>query len=168
MKKYILTGAPGCGKSSIAQRLDIRYGEHVIREAAEDYIRMRQAEGQKQPWTDSDFQQKILELQIQRDARVPKDAARVFIDRGYEDGLAYSSEKALTENIRKAGGSYTKVFLIENLGSTNTNEVRRENHEEAMRLEKRFEEIYKAKGYEVVRIPSTGLAERVQKILEEL
>ena len=44
MKKYILTGGPGSGKSSILLGLE-QQGETIIREAAEDYIKHQQAQG---------------------------------------------------------------------------------------------------------------------------
>jgi predicted ATPase len=114
MKKYVLTGGPGTGKSSIILSLEAK-GEYVIREGAEDYIRLRQAAGAKTPWTEPDFQDRILDLQLQREARVPKGATRVFIDRGVADGLAYAKEGTETyKRIEDAGKitRYDKIFSI--------------------------------------------------------
>jgi len=168
MKNYILTGCPGSGKSSILLYLEIVNGEHIVREAAEDYIRLRQAQGVKQPWTEPDFQLNILAIQVKRNAKIPANAPRVFIDRGYEDGRAYSDDKTLLERISQAaqGKMYDQVFLVENLGSTETNGVRQENHEEALRLEKRVEEIYQGLGYQPVRIPAGPVEERARRIME--
>lgn len=170
MKNYILTGCPGSGKSSILLYLEIVKGEHIIREAAEDYIRLRQAQGQSAPWTEADFQLNILDIQVQRNAKIPPNAPRVFIDRGYEDGRAYSDDKTLLERISQAskGKRYDLVFLVENLGSTQTNGVRRENHEEALRLEKRVEEIYQGLGYQPVRIPAGPVEDRAKAIMDAI
>lgn len=169
MKKYILTGGPGTGKSAIILALE-RQGEYIIKEAAEDHIKLRQAQGQPQPWTEPDFQDQILDLQIQREERIPKEAQRVFIDRGAPDGLAYAQPgteiyKRLLQEAQTR--RYEKVFLIETLGATEKTEVRRENHEEAIKLGLKLEQIYKSLGYEVIRIPVGTVEERLEKILQE-
>ena len=46
-KKYVLSGGPGSGKSSILLGLE-QLGEYIVREAAEDYIKYKQAQGQTQ------------------------------------------------------------------------------------------------------------------------
>ena len=61
-RKYILTGGPGSGKSSILLELRSR-GNTIVREAAEDVIRLEQARGNTKPWELPEFQRKILELQ---------------------------------------------------------------------------------------------------------
>lgn len=169
MKKYILTGGPGTGKSTLILALE-KQGEHIIKEAAEDHIKLRQAQGQPEPWTEPDFQDEILDLQIQREQRIPKEAERVFIDRGATDGLAYAQPgteiyKRLLQEAKTR--KYEKVFLIETLGTTEKTEVRRENHEEAVKLAQKLEQIYKYLGYEVIRIPVGTVQERLEKILKE-
>lgn len=46
VKKYVLTGGPGAGKTSLLIYLEI-LGELTIREAAEDLIRYQQALGRR-------------------------------------------------------------------------------------------------------------------------
>lgn len=169
--KYVLTGGPGVGKSSIILALEQK-GYTVVREAAEDWIKLQQAKGIKEPWFKPDFQDQILKLQKAREYKTRKARNKVFIDRGTLDGLAYyqkdgkePSEMMKTEIQRlKRYKRYTKVFLIENLGSCETNEVRRENLEEAIKLEKLQEQNYKQLGYEVIRIPSGRVEKRVELI----
>lgn len=168
MQKYVLTGGPGSGKSSIILALE-QMGEYVVREAAEDYIKYRQACGQKTPWVEEDFDQKIFELKIQRESAIPKDVKRAFIDRGYLDGVAYISKDAslaerMTEETKRVG--YTKVFLVENLGSIETNGVRKEGLEEALNLEKKQYENYTKMGFEVVKIKPGKLDERVAEVMK--
>ncbi|MFA6023342.1 MAG: ATP-binding protein [Candidatus Pacearchaeota archaeon] len=192
-KKIVLTGGPGTGKSSIILALE-NLGEYTIRESAEDYIKLRQAQGQATPWIEADFQEKILELQLQRESRVPREIERVFIDRGVADGLAYSeagteiykrTQEIARETRRVAGiiphpylagitwgekilPRYDRVYLIENLGFTEKTEVRRENQEEAIRLGNKLEQVYKELGYNPVRIAPGPLNQRVKAILETL
>ena len=169
-RKYVLTGGPGTGKSSIILALEMK-GDYVIRESAEDYIKLRQAQGQQEPWTEPNFQDRILKLQIQREARIPSDAKRVFIDRGLADGLAYESKGTKTyEKIRKETEKvmYEKVFLIEPIGSTEKTEVRRENHEEAVKIGEKLNQLYKKLGYQPIKINSGHLEERVQEIMQKI
>ena len=113
-KKYVLSGGPGSAKSSILLGLEQR-GEYVVREAAEDYIRYRHAQGQMQPWVEEDFQDKILELSMQREEKIHPKAERVFMDRGLLDGLAYAKKgskiyEKLLETAKNA--NYDIVFII--------------------------------------------------------
>lgn len=48
VKKYVITGGPGTGKSSIILALE-KKGEHIVHEAAEDFIKLQQARGIKEP-----------------------------------------------------------------------------------------------------------------------
>jgi predicted ATPase len=168
--KYVLTGGPGTGKSSIILALE-QMGEYVVREAAEDVITVMQARGIKEPWREQGFQDKILALQIQREERIPKEAKRIFIDRSAADGLAYtepgtSIHQRVLEESRKR--RYDKIFLIEQLGFTEKTKVRRECHEEALQKGKMLEDIYKQFGYDIIRILAGPLDERVTNILKEI
>ena len=51
MKRFILTGAPGAGKTAILRLLELE-GFGVVEEAATDVIALWQAQGIAQPWTD--------------------------------------------------------------------------------------------------------------------
>ena len=117
MKMYVLTGGPGSGKSSILRYLEIIKGQHVIREAAEDYISLRQAMGDAEPWLAPDFQTHITNLQLQRNER--NQFYKVFMDRSVVDNLAYveSGGDIYREMFPHARSQkLEKVFLIENLG----------------------------------------------------
>ncbi len=169
-KTYILTGGPGTGKSSLILALE-QLGEYTIREAAEDHIKLRQANGIKEPWREPDFQDRILDLQLRREERIPKETERAFIDRGRPDGLAYAQSGTATyERILKESRNkgYTIIFLVETLGTTEKTETRRENHEEATRLSDKLEEIYTRLGYKPIRIKTGTVQERLEEMLKNL
>jgi predicted ATPase len=65
MKRYILTGTPGAGKTSLIRALAAK-GYPVIEEAATDVIAMRQADGIAEPWQAADFIDTVVSLQKQR------------------------------------------------------------------------------------------------------
>ncbi len=169
-KKYVLTGGPGSGKSSIILALE-QMGEYTVREVAEDYIRYRQAAGVKEPWMEKDFQDKILKTQLKREARIHPDARRVFLDRGIHDGLAYVMPGTETYGriAREAERIlYDKIFLIEPLDFTETTETRRENRKEAMVLGYKLEQVYRYYGYTPITIRAGPLEQRVKEILKNI
>ena len=65
MKRYILTGTPGSGKTSIIFELK-RLGYAVVEEAATDVIGLEQMHTNPEPWMQPDFIDKIVRLQKQR------------------------------------------------------------------------------------------------------
>jgi predicted ATPase len=164
-KKYVLTGGPSSGKSSIISALELE-GEYVVREAAEDYIRLRHAQGQKTPWVEENFQGKILELLLQREERVPE-TERVFLDRGAADGLAYQQpgtelyDRILAESENRR---YEKIFIVEPLGNLVQNGVRRESYEESLKIQEKLEAVYRNLGYEPILIRKGTLDERVEAV----
>lgn len=164
-KKYILTGAPGSGKSSTLLELESR-GEYIIREAAEDVIKLEKKRGIETPWEEPDFQRKILHLQLKREAGIPSSLERVFIDRGVLDGLAYTQPRTeISREIQWVSHAYEGVFLIENIGSIERNGIRRETYDEALELEKKLTEIYLMAGYRIIKIPSAPVKDRAETIL---
>lgn len=170
VKKIVLTGGPGTGKSAILLALENK-GNYIVREAAEDWIKLRQAQGQPMPWVESDFQEQILELQLVRELLIPEQAKRAFIDRGVADGLAYATPG--TKTYQEILGAtkimkYDQVYLIENLGFTEKTGVRRENNQEAIEIGNRLEQVYRSLGYNPIRIPAGPLEQRINHIIETL
>ena len=176
MERYVLTGGPSSGKTSIILALENDWNMPVVREAAEDIIKLYQAKGIQEPWKLHEFQDYILELQVQREIQAKKAGyERVFIDRGILDGLAYyqimdrEPSEALQIALKKMQCQpYDKVFLIENLQGCETNEVRRENLEEALTLERMQNQNYQNFGYEIVKVLPLKLTQRVNMILDNV
>ncbi len=174
VKRYVLTGGPSSGKTSIIIALEMQ-GFPVIREAAEDYILLENAKGNEKPWEDKDFQHNILRIQKQRESAIPDCIREAFIDRGIADGLAYYQKEnrkppwlqlEAIEYLKKR--PYDRVFLIENIGECAKGYIRRENQEEALWLERQQYENYKSIGHEVIRIANIPLDERLRKITDSL
>jgi predicted ATPase len=64
-RRYVLTGAPGAGKTSVLRVLQ-ELGFAVVEEAATDVIGSEQRLGIEEPWQDDGFVDKIADLQRQR------------------------------------------------------------------------------------------------------
>lgn len=75
MPSYILTGAPGAGKTAILRLLEAN-GFAVAEEAATDVIALGNALGCPEPWHNDDFIDKVITLQRQRQGllRAARDA----------------------------------------------------------------------------------------------
>lgn len=65
MKCFIMTGAPGSGKTSILRALE-NLGYAVVEEAATDVVAAQQAQGNSEPWNDPLFIDAIVRLQEHR------------------------------------------------------------------------------------------------------
>jgi predicted ATPase len=65
MPGYILTGAPGSGKTAVLRQLELN-GHTVVEEAATDVIALRQALSHPRPWEEPGFIDDIVALQQRR------------------------------------------------------------------------------------------------------
>src|ERR1700752_2410499 len=68
MRRFVITGAPGAGKTAIIRQLELD-GFSVVEEAATDVIAAAHAQGTVQPWTHPWFIDVIAKLQRDRQIR---------------------------------------------------------------------------------------------------
>jgi predicted ATPase len=125
MKRYILTGTPGSGKTSIIHELKSQ-GYAVVEEAATDVIALEQVNGNSEPWMRPDFIDKIVCLQKQRQINTSALPCELqFYDRSpictyaLSRHLGYPPSAGLLAEMRRIEREniYQKqVFFIENLG----------------------------------------------------
>jgi predicted ATPase len=173
LRRFIITGAPGAGKTAIVRRLELD-GFSVVEEAATDVIAASQAQGTVQPWTHPSFIDVVANLQRDRQIRASYQPDEVqFHDRsavctaalavylGYPFSPFLAGE---LERVKKEAIYQTRVFFIRNLGFITPTEVRRISFEETVHFEKIHEEIYRDFGFELVSIEPGSLEERVSII----
>ncbi len=173
MRRYIITGAPGAGKTAIIRRLELD-GFGVVEEAATDVIAAEQARGTSQPWTHPSFIDAIVDLQRERQIRASCQTDEVqFHDRcavctaALAVYLEYPFSPLLAselERIKKEAIYQNRVFFIRNLGFVTPTEARRISFEETVRFERIHEETYRDFGFELVSVEPGSLAERVSVI----
>ncbi|HEX3662889.1 MAG TPA: AAA family ATPase [Acidobacteriaceae bacterium] len=173
MRRFILTGAPGSGKTAILRQLELE-GCSVVEEAATDVIAAAQAQGTAEPWMRSSFIDAVVQLQKDRCRRAshrPDDVQ--FHDRsavctaalatylGYPWSSALSAE---LDRIRDEALFEKRVFFIRTLGFITPTEARRITFEDTLRFETIHQQTYRDLGFELVPIEPAPLMERVSAI----
>lgn len=173
MRRFIITGAPGAGKTAILRQLEID-GFSVVEEAATDVIAAAHAQGKPDPWRYHTFIDEIVQLQRERQLRMSHQSCEVqFHDRcvvctaalaiylGYPFSGSLAGEM---ERIRKEAVFQNRVFFVRNLGFVTPSNARRISFEDALRFEKIHEDTYRDLGFELFPVERGTLAERVSTI----
>ncbi|MBV9747113.1 MAG: AAA family ATPase [Acidobacteriia bacterium] len=173
MRRFIITGTPGAGKTAIIRQLELE-GFSVVEEAATDVIAAAHAQGIDELWRDPSFIDAIARLQRVRQIRASHQPDAVqFHDRsvvctaalavylGYPFSPFLASE---LERIQKEAIFQNRVFFIRNLGFITPTEARRISLEDALRFEKIHEETYWDYGFELISVERGCLAERISFI----
>ena len=174
MPAYILTGAPGSGKTAILRMLET-LGYLVVEEAATDVIALENALGRDKPWEEPGFIDKIVALQRRRRERAlaGRDRGIVFFDRSPVCTLALSRYLGFVPSLCSLArltacdpsGSYEKtVFFIRNQGFVQATAARRISFADSLAFERVHEETYRDLGFRLVDIPAGPLADRVALI----
>ena|SRR5579875_437977 len=173
MRRFIITGAPGAGKTAIIRQLELD-GFSVVEEAATDVIAAAQARGTVQPWVHASFIDAVANLQRDRQIRAsyqPDDvqfhdrcavctaALAIYLEHPFSLLLTSELERIQNEAIYQ-----NRVFFIRNLGFLTPTEARRISLEETVRFEKIHEETYRNFGFKLVSVEPGSVAERVKLI----
>ncbi len=175
MKRYILTGTSGSGKTSIIHELKSQ-GYSVMEEAATDVIALEQMNDNPEPWMQPDFIDKIVRLQKQRQIQTSTYPYELqFYDRSpictyaLSRYLGYPPSACLLEEmdrIEREDIYQRQVFFIENLGFCKPTEARKISFEESLIFEKIHLETYTSFGYDLIKITPHSLSERVHSITD--
>jgi len=177
MRRFIITGAPGAGKTAIVRQLELD-GFSVVEEAATDVIAAAHAQGpprmrrkKAELWRHPSFIDAIAHLQRDRQIRasyqpdevqfhdrciVCTAALAVWLGHPFSPFLAGELER-----IKKEAIYQNRVFFIRNLGFVTPTEARRISFDETVRFEKIHEETYRDFGFELVSVEPGSLVERV-------
>jgi predicted ATPase len=173
MKRYVLTGAPGAGKTIILRRLELD-GFAVVEEAATDLIALAGAAGVARHWEAPSFIDDIAALQRARQLRADAwpDEVVVF-DRSPVCTLALcrflgrQEPPSLTQEIARLQREATyepRVFFVENLGFVTPTEARRITFEDTVRFERVHAAVYRELGFTLVPIAPGDIATRTAAV----
>jgi predicted ATPase len=182
MQRYVLTGAPGAGKTSVLRALE-ELGFPVVEEAATDVIAAEQQRGIEEPWEDDGFIDKIVTLQRQRTTGAAP-AARAVLEDGARAGVQVHDRSVLctlalarflgrpvtpllaaeVDRVTRERVQEREVFLIRPIGFVERTAARRISYESSLAFERLHESVYREHGYEIVAIAPGTVAERAAMI----
>lgn len=171
-RRFILTGAPGAGKTALIRQLE-SLGHEIVEEAATDVIALAQLQGLGRPWERPEFITDIARLQDFREAAAMRSDRR-FADRSLFCTLALAEwlgheipPSLLAAADRLVAGEWfdPRVLFIEQLGFIENTEARRISLHEATRFGAVHEAVYRRYGFDLVRIAVAPLAERTAALL---
>ena len=173
MRRYIITGAPGAGKTTILAALRGRRYT-VVEEAATDVNVELQAKGREEPWRDPGFIDAITLLQRDRlEQPTPSATAAQVFDRSPICTLALARYLDLpvtpvlareVDRVVAEGIFEPRVFFVHLLGFVTPTAVRRISLAQSVMFERFHEQAYRNYGYELVGVPSGTVEERVDLI----
>jgi predicted ATPase len=173
MRRFILTGTPGAGKTALLRQLELD-GFGVVEEAATDVIALWHARGILAAWKQPGFVEKIVDLQRLRRIRASRlpDAVQ-FHDRSavctaaLAEYLGLAIPDSLEEELKRIKEETTfenQVFFIRNLGFISHTEMRRISWEDALRFERIHDEWYLKLGFGLIAVEAGTIEERAAAI----
>ena len=173
MRRYIITGAPGAGKTTIVAGLRA-LGYAVVDEAATDVIAREHARGVEEPWRNDGFVDAIARLQRERElAPVPPATAVQVFDRSpictlalanYSDRPVSPFLAGEVDRVVRTGVFERRVFMVRLLGFITPTAARRITLAQSIRFERFHEEAYLSHGFTLVDVPAAPLSTRVRLV----
>jgi predicted ATPase len=173
MKRYIVTGAPGAGKTAIIRQLEID-GTSVVEEAATDVIALWQAKGIAEPWARPEFIDAVVSLQQTRERRAVCATDLIqFHDRSVvctaalADYLGFPRPQNLLQELRRVRAENVfqrRVLFLKNMEFITPTDARRISYEENVRFEQIHEQTYRDLGFEITLIDPGSVSDRVKQI----
>jgi len=173
-QKYIISGAPGTGKTTIINALkkkDHYCAEEISRELIAEQISIG---GNILPWKDQiAFENKIAHRRYKQYLDSPENCI-CFFDRSSVDCIAYLNNNKLESTSRinhiikncifNKTVFYTPIW--EEIYKNDSE--RQESFDQSIRIDKYLKDSYMKFGYTIIEIPKTTLDKRVNFILSQI
>ena len=172
---YVITGAPGAGKTALLRELESR-GYRCVPEVARQIIQEQVRDGgDALPWANT---ARYAELMLTRSigsylAHAPSDGI-TFADRGIPDTLTYARVIELPETIamRRACENYRynrRVFMAPAWQEIyHTDAERKQSWADAVRVHEILVRVYEELGYECLELPRASVKERADFVVANL
>ena len=175
VKKIIITGGPGTGKTSLIEELrknDFKCFDEISREITLKY----REKGIEQLFLSDPnlFSQELLNGRIQQfNNSINLQANCVFFDRGIPDIISYLNFKKadLSKKILKSIDKYRydMIFLLEPWEDIYTSDkIRYESFDQVITIDSYIKNTYKEFGYNPIIVPKDNIKNRVDFIINTL
>ena len=169
-KKFIITGPPGSGKSTLIEALE-KQGFDCMKEVARDVIISEQKSNQNgTPWENMErFAQLVYNETLDR---YLADDNSLFCDRSLIDNIAYLEHENLDvfkelEEFQFTDYYHTTVFYTPPWEEIYQQDPQRPQlFEEQLPLNEKLVEVYKRLGFKIVQLPLSNIETRVNFILD--
>lgn len=173
MKRIILTGAPGTGKTILLEGLR-KQGYSVFQESSREVIKEEiTKEKGILPWNDLDnFIIKVIEKDIKNYQAASENFC--FYDRCLIDIAAYEYmyKNTISSSLKDliSEHTYHKKFFFAPIWEDiyHMDEERRETYQEAQKIHTHLLDIYKLFGYIPIEIPKTSVEKRLEFVMENI
>ena len=172
-RRFVLTGAPGSGKTALLLTLRDR-GHHVVAEAATDVIAAEQAKGVDAPWERGDFIDLVVALQRRRQLQpVPAGTVEQVFDRSPMCTLALAQYQhrsvspllaAEVERVVMAQVYQKQVLFVRPLGFVEPTAARRISYRDALAFEAVHEQVYRDHGFTLVDLAPGDVLSRADEV----
>lgn len=168
----VITGGPGAGKTTLISALAAR-GFATAPEVGRAIIRHQQAiGGSALPWANAEiFAELMLSWDMRSYEELSAAAKLVFFDRGIPDVIGYLTliGRPVPMHLRTAAEQCRyrgQVFICPPWREIFTNDrERRQDFGEAERTFDAISQTYATLGYDLIKIPKTGIEQRVAFVL---
>ncbi|HLV15274.1 MAG TPA: ATP-binding protein [Xanthomarina sp.] len=175
LKRIVITGGPGTGKTSLINELTKR-GYTCLEEISRQVTLEARKEGVEQLFLSQPFlfSQRLLEGRVkQYEAALRLENDLVFLDRGVPDVLAYMdfANESYPEDFVEACNSckYTQVFVLAPWQEIFVSDSERyENFEQSQEIHQQLLKTYHKYQYNLIDIPFDTVENRVDYLLKKL
>jgi predicted ATPase len=175
MKRFVLTGAPGAGKTSVLRALH-EMGFAVVEEAATDVIGREQQRGIAEPWEQAGFIDTITRLQRRRlretaagDGRVQVHDRSVLCTLALARHLGHPVTPLLAGEVARVIRERMfaqPVFLLRPLGFITPTAARRISYADSVAFGILHEQVYTEHGFDIACIGAGTAADRAASVAE--
>ena len=155
LKKIVITGTPGTGKTSIINKLKSK-GYTCFDEYSRILIRWGHENGIKQYHDSKKIEKSKNNL--------------IFFDRGIHDGFAYQNfiDKSFIFSLKLNQYYYQKIFILPPWNEIYSNDNERlENFETSKTIDKSINFTYNHYGYKLHTVPKISIEKRMEYILNK-
>ncbi|MAW21599.1 MAG: hypothetical protein CMD16_04305 [Flavobacteriales bacterium] len=173
-KRFIITGAPGTGKSSIINEL-IKRGYSCAKEISRNLISEQlNSSGEILPWKNQvAFENEIIKMRFKQYINSPQNCI-YFFDRSIIDSLGYlnanklNASSEIIEIIKKCRFNKT-VFYTPIWEEIYINDhERKEDIKKAKEIEESIIKTYRRYGYNMIEVPKIPILKRADFIISKI